>query len=145
MPFGDAAVDGLLFGILAGAVMALYLVLTSWLGSESPGSLLARFDPNRASPVIGAVFHFAVSGVYGIGFGLIWRLFNSPFRGFVLSLLLGLVFGTLLWLVAAYVLLPRANPALGDIAPFHFMVSHLLYGGALGLLMSRKGYELEVR
>ncbi len=42
---GEAAVDGLLAGIGAGAAMAAYLVLAGLLMGEAPGVMLGRFDP----------------------------------------------------------------------------------------------------
>lgn len=141
MPFGDAAVDGLLYGILAGAAMAAYLLATGWLAGESPVVLLARFDPNRSSAIVGTLFHFAVSGVYGIAFGLVWRVFQRWLGGSVLTVLLGMVFGGFLWLVANFLLLPRANPALGEINSIQFAISHLIYGAVAGLMMSRKSRE----
>ena len=74
---GDAAVDGLLAGAAAGVAMATYLVVIGLVAGEEPTVVLARFDPSgagAAAPLIGGVMHLAVSAVYGLLFGLIYRL-----------------------------------------------------------------------
>jgi hypothetical protein len=72
---GDAAVDGLCSGVLAGAAMGLYLVLIGMRIGQGPAVVLGRFDPaGGASPLTGALAHLAVSGVYGLLFGLLGYL-----------------------------------------------------------------------
>lgn len=72
---GDAAVNGLFSGMLAGAVMAAYLVVALSISGESPADVLSRFGSadGATSPLVGAVSHLAMSAIYGIAFALIWR------------------------------------------------------------------------
>ena len=66
---GDTAVNGLIAGILAGLVMAAYLVLSGVLSGFSPAVMLGRFDPGMDGRwLIGTLAHLAVSGVYGVIF-----------------------------------------------------------------------------
>lgn len=136
---GDIAVDGLLAGMAAGVVMALWLILVGLIGGEGPAATLRRFDPGAGgSPAIGALMHLAVAGIYGVIFALVaqalsgrWSL--SP----KLTLYLGVAYGLLLWLVARLVVLPDLNQALGDIVALNFLAAHILYGVVLGYLLGR--------
>lgn len=130
---GDAAVDGLLGGVAAGIAMAAYLVGVSLLGGEGL-AVLNRFDPNAASPAVGALMHLAVSGVYGAAFGVVFkwvRRFNLP------AWLSGLIYGALLFALAAIVILPSSRSALGGIPTLHFGIAHLVYGLVLGFVIGQ--------
>ena len=130
---GDAAVDGLLGGIAAGAMMAVYLVGVNLIGGEG-FAVMNRFDPNVASPIIGALLHLAVSGVYGTAFGIAvkWvRQFNVPMW------LVGILFGVALFALAELVLLPTSRSALAGIPSIHFGIAHLVYGLVIGIVISR--------
>lgn len=134
---GDAAVDGLIAGIGAGALMAAVLVVAGLLVGDGPGVVLGRFDPGAAaSPVTGGLMHLAVSGVYGALFGLGRRLISgwqplSRLPGW----LIGLVYGLLLWAVAQASLLSGAESPLRELPALPFALAHVLYGLALGLLL----------
>lgn len=130
---GDAAVDGLLGGVAAGIVMAMYLVAVSLIGGEGL-AVLSRFDPNGASPMIGTLLHLAVSGVYGAVFGIGWkyaRRLNVP------AWLIGLVFGGALFALAELVLSPTSPSPLAKISFVHFGIGHVIYGLTLGWSVSR--------
>jgi len=133
---GDAAVDGLISGIVAGAVMALYLVIAGWLLGTDAGTMLARFDPGEAtSPLRGALMHLAVSGVYGIVYALIaTRLWRVRWPG----ALKGIAYAAILFVVTEGLLLPRTQSPLLAIPWTHFAIAHLLYGATLGVLNARK-------
>ncbi len=135
---GDAAVDGLLNGVIAGLAMALYLAMSTALQGQVPWAVLSAFDAStKSSPLVGLVMHLAVSGVYGAVFGLLWksthRLVPAAWPGW----LLGLIFGLLLFLVAELVLLPSTPTALREIPFYHFGIAHLIYGAVLGWLIGR--------
>lgn len=130
---GDAAVDGLLGGVAAGAAMAAYLVGVSLFGGEGL-AVLNRFDPNGASPVVGALMHLAVSGVYGAAFGIVFkwvRRFNLP------AWLSGTIFGLALFAVATIVILPSSRSALAEIPVVHFAIAHAIYGLVIGIVVNR--------
>jgi hypothetical protein len=136
---GDAAVDGLLAGAAAGIAMAAYLVVIGLLAGAGPASVLARFDPARqGSPLIGAVVHLAVSAVYGLLFGVIYRLVGrGRLAGRAAGALMGLVYGLALLLVAQGLTAFDAGAALREIPTVHFALAHLIYGLVLGWLVAQ--------
>ena len=95
---GDAAVDGLFAGILAGLGMAAYLVLSGLTGGTAPEVMVGRFDPGiDGGWLSGTLAHLAVSAVYGVIFAFLfsllvrWRPAAQRF-----GWLVGLVYGLLL-------------------------------------------------
>ncbi len=135
---GDAAVDGLLGGLVAGIGMAGYLVIVGLTAGEGPGLVLGRFAPSaEASALTGALMHLAVSGVYGMLFGLGWWLLVR-WRG-VPAWLAGLIYGIVLLLVAEAIILPSTGSPLAQIPLVHFALAHGIYGVILGFLVGRNG------
>jgi uncharacterized membrane-anchored protein len=85
--------------------------------------------------LVGGLIHLALSGVYGIIYGLLfWLLLRRPLAGRPAwtGALAGAVYSLLLWLAADLVLLPTATPALQVIPAWVFATAHLLYGALLG-------------
>jgi hypothetical protein len=133
----DAAVEGLLSGIAAGFAMAASLIGMGMVTGDTPASVLGRFDPGgRGAPVTGGLAHLAVSGVYGILFGLGWHRVHRR-----LSVLPdwvgGLVYGMALLGLAETLLLPGTGSPLGEIPAAQFALAHAVYGLSLGLLSGR--------
>jgi hypothetical protein len=131
---GDSAVDGLLAGLGAGIVMAIYLVAAGAIGGDSPAAVLSRFDPGDAAPVTGALMHLAVGSVCGMVFGVGYRYLR---QSRLPSWLLGAIYGLALLLLAEAVILPGANSPLRAIPVWSFGAAHMLYGATLGLLVGR--------
>lgn len=129
--WGDVAVSGLLAGIVAGVVMAGFLVAAGFAGGESVAQVLSHFGAgDGGSPLAGLITHLAVSGIYGIGWGyfgrILGRLLPAPIW------LMGLAYGLLLFLVAQGVFL--AGPTLlVDLPSMHFLLGHAVYGLVLGV------------
>lgn len=74
----DVAIDGLLAGVAAGIAMAIILELTSLITGASLGSMLARLDPSGTlSSINGLLAHIAVSGIYGLVFGIVYKMIRS--------------------------------------------------------------------
>lgn len=141
MTVGDAAVEGLVYGIIAGLAMALFVVLMEFLSGVAPTTALGYFDWGGSdSPWVGAFTHIAVSGMYGLAFGV---LTMSVARAFGVRLTLGkwlalgIVYGALLFGIAEWIVLPRTNSPLREMSPWAFAVAHLIYGGLLGWLCGR--------
>jgi hypothetical protein len=138
--WGDAAVDGLISGVAAGLLMAVFLLAAGGLGGRGWEDILRQFDPSVGpSPLTGAVTHLAVSGVYGILFASLWRPLARWWRR-VPAWLVGLVYGLLLWLLAATVTAARSSASGGwlqGIPPAQLAAAHLVYGMALGWLVRR--------
>lgn len=98
---GDAAVEGLINGILAGIVMAVVVVGIETLAGASPLAALAYFAvSNDASPFLGLFTHIAVSGIYGVIFGVTTMMIAKQLgtrRNLGLWLVLGAVYGCSFW------------------------------------------------
>ena len=138
--FGDAAVDGLLAGGAAGILMIVYLLLASLAQGQSILALLSRFDPGQAaSSVTGGLIHLAVSGVYGLVFGLGRRLTAGwPVLGRLPGWLAGVLYGLLLLAVAWTVILPGTNSAVREIPLVHLAIAHVIYGLSTGIQLGRR-------
>ena len=136
---GDAAVDGLLAGVVAGLAMAAYLVAIGLVTGEGPATVLARFAPGAgASPMTGVLVHLSESAVYGAVFAVGWRLVARRPRSSLLTVLAGLAYGLVLLLVARAIILPGTASALREIPFVHFAVAHGTYGLVLGFLTGRQ-------
>lgn len=136
---GDVAVDGLLAGLFAGVVMGVFLVAADWLTGIPPAETLRRFDPGAgASPLVGGLFHLAVSGLYGVVFALVYRLLRRRWPRLArYGGVLGAGYGVLLWLGAQVVLVSGLNEALDAVPTVLFAVAHVVFGAALGLSLDR--------
>ena len=137
--WGDAAVSGLLAGILAGVVMAGFLAAAGFVGGGTVADVLSHFSAgDGSSPISGLLTHLAVSGVYGIGWGyllrIVRRLIVAP------AWLVGLAYGVLLFLLAQGVFLVGPTLLTG-IPPLQFLIAHAIYGLTLGLSTARRGGE----
>jgi hypothetical protein len=147
----DAVIDGLFNGIQAGLLMGMYLALVLIASRQGVGPFLnVLSQATGSSPLTSVFFHLAVSGIYGTLFGGISKLLSIkwpdststwPSQG------MGVIFGALLYLFASTILLPETKELLQGLQPIHFLIAHLIYGWALGLLMSNswKRAELETR
>jgi hypothetical protein len=132
---GELAVEGLFAGIAAGLVMLLYLMVSGILSGEAasvmPGRFSIQVPPN---PLQGALLHLAVSGIYGMLFGIIWRFVGGRISCWLAAVLYALA----IYLLAIFVLLPGTGTPLLKIAPLHFVLAHLVYGLGLGLWFRSK-------
>lgn len=136
---GDIAVDGLFSGMGAGLAMAGLLLIGALLDGTGIAGTLGRFDPGaEGSPVVGALLHLAVSGLYGVLFAVVYHVLRQRWAGIArFAWLLGAAYGLGLWLTAHFVLLSDLNLALTAFAPWQFALAHLVYGTLLGYLMER--------
>jgi hypothetical protein len=136
---GDAAVDGLLHGVGAGIVMAIYLMVLNLLRATGVAATLSAFDLGEGtSPVRGAVIHLAVAAIYGMLICLTYRLIGrsrSIERGG--NVIIGLTFGLLVGLITQIAFAAGINVALSSLPAAHLVVAHGIYGGMLGWSTSR--------
>ena len=145
---GDAAVEGLFGGMIAGIAMAVYLMLAGLTFGQGPLDLLNSFGGNGGStPLVGLLLHLGVSGVYGIVFALICRL-TARRMGLKPALwLVGLsggIYGSLLWILAQTILLPATSSPLTAIPSGHFLLAHLIFGISLGTLTNRERSQIDL-
>lgn len=136
---GDVAVDGLLAGLLAGVVMAVFLLATGLIDGVPLAQTLGRFDlAESGSPLVGATMHLAVSGIYGVGLGLLFHMLAARWAGWRrYGWLLGAIYALIAWTVARFVFLPGLDRAVAAITPLQFVLAHLVYGVVLGYILGR--------
>lgn len=138
---GEAAIDGLLSGVLAGLTMAAYLLGYGWVSGIGPLRILELFAPNvENGALVGMLAHLAVSGIYGALFGMGYAMllrrrdFSPPTW---VHALIGAGYGLLLFAAAGLVLLPATSSQMLEIPSLQLALGHLLYGAVLGLLVYR--------
>ena len=136
---GDAAVSGLFGGLGAGFLMAVFLALVGLLSGRGLGTYLGYFAFGEpAAPLQGLLAHLAVSGVYGLLFGLGWRWMRGKRLRHVPGWMGGLVYGILLWVLALAVILPGTDSPLRLIPPGLLAAAHGIFGLALGFMVGGK-------
>jgi hypothetical protein len=144
----DVIIDGLFNGIQAGLLMGTYLAVALIASRQGLAPFLNDLSQlTGTGPLTSVFFHLAVSGIYGALFGGISKLVSIkwpastsawPNQG------LGVIFGALLYLFANTILLPETRELLKGLQPIHFLIAHLIYGWALGLLMSNSWKQTKV-
>lgn len=125
---GDAAVEGLLHGLIAGAIMGGYVTVAGLIIRAASGRLLSTLAAMLGvGPMRVVLGHFAMAAFYGVIWGVLARYLFG--RLSFPSWAWGLVYGGVLWAISTVPL-----PA-GEGLPF--VVSggaHLVFGASLGLL-----------
>jgi len=137
---GDWAVDGLIAGIGAGAVMLAYVLAFGMLTGIAPAEAIGRFDPAQGGAWLpGLLAHLAVSGIYGMLFAIGWSVvqrLRSPGR--LAIMIAGAIYGLVLFLLASAVLLDALDSGLRQFPPAQLVIAHLLYGLLLGYFVRRR-------
>jgi hypothetical protein len=141
---GDAAVDGLVYGALAGIPMAIYAAVAWLLFDPGAGEIFGDFMADRDLSIINTLLlHLAVSSIYGLifslGFNGLARLMKTGLSPWV-SLNLGMVYGAILLALANLVVLPASAAPL-ELPLALSLPAHLIYGAALGLLVHRNRFS----
>ncbi len=142
---GDAAVEGLMYGMVAGLAMAAFVILVEAVAGIAPLVALGYFDAGSAapnvSPVVGLFTHVAVSGIYGVVFGMVAMVVARMFGAQMTLgtwLALGVLYGALLFGIAESIILPRTNSPLAGMPMWAFALAHFVYGIVLAGLCARK-------
>ena len=141
---GDAAVDGLFNGAVAGIPMAIYAAGVWLLFDPGAGQSFAAFLADRDLSFINTLLlHLAVSSVYGLVFSLGYNLLTRMARAVPslwASLVAGMLYGALLLALAHLVILPSGAEPLQ--LSFGLSVpAHLIYGTTLGVLVHRSRFS----
>jgi hypothetical protein len=141
------ALGGAVAGFLAGAVMVLLSPILSlvtginiWVPPKLIGATMPWVDGVAATvpgfdfvPVLtGTVLHFVVSALLGAAFGLFFRGLRLP-SAFGLPVLIGLVYGIVIFLGAFFVALPLINPTLASWTPGPVLAQNIVFGVCLGI------------
>jgi len=137
---GDAAVDGLLAGVGAGIISAIYLVIVGLISGQTLAAVMGPFDPTQqGNVVVGSLVHLAVSGVYGVLFAVLYLWFGRRWSwANNRTWLFGLLYGLVLLLVAESAARAGIDTAFADMPMINTALFHLIYGLVLGLFLGRK-------
>lgn len=128
---GEAAVDGLFAGLLAGLASLSLMYVGRLLGLKLSFDSLVWLDPAGVSAWMGAAVQLGLASLFGLLFGVgRWVLRK---QGFGLSIeAVGLVYGLVIFLGARAFLLPPEAPA------GWFAADYAVYGLALGMAARRE-------
>lgn len=127
---GEAAVDGLLNGLLAGLAMLAFLLVAGLLTGGPTLQTLQSLGWERGSaPFAGVFAHLAVACFYGLLWGPIWRWLHrhSALPGWML----GTGYGILLFALAQS-LVQTLPPPLQVLNGSLLLAAHSVYGFVLG-------------
>lgn len=133
---------GIQAGLVGGAAIALFLIVvavssggTVWSvlkGAAAPflGAQAATPEFALGPVLLGSVLHFAISAAWGAAFGV---LAYGLSRG--ATVVAGLGWGLVVWLVMYYVVLPLAGlgAMVAQTPAVMAILAHLVFGLALGL------------
>lgn len=157
---GRTIVAGLIAGMVAGAVMAMYAMLASatflhqgfftpLYGIASPlvgpGAMMTSMQRGvylaLGPALLGLVVHMMWSALYGVVFGLIARA--AQLHG-AQAIIAGAVFGLAIELFMSLVMLPilGVGGMPGTIGLPSFTVEHLLFGLTLGLWVAARPQDV---
>jgi hypothetical protein len=136
--FWDTAAGGIFPGLAGGVVMLLVLTAGGFLSGYTPAQVLGAFDTASGLPLRGALIHLAISCVYGAVFALLRRGLPARLYSPLSFILLGLLYGLLLWSLAVSVLSQAAAALLSAAVPGVFLLAHLAFGLTLGLAAGRR-------
>ena len=129
---GDTAVTGLFSGLKGGVAMAAVIVVFSLLAGQGI-SYLSSFSSDTPVPAQqGLLMHLAMSGIYGMLYGLIHHQVRIERFRRLPGWLKGLGYAMLLWIFAVGVLLPAARSLVMTLPWPVFFSGHLAYGLVLG-------------
>mgnify|MGYP001812357858 CR=1 FL=1 len=133
------AVDGVIYGVVAGAAMFASLMVLAILTGDTPGVILARFSSGGiTSPVLGLVGHLGVSAIYGALFGVFaWPLLSRFSTNKISAVFGGILYAGFLILFAQIALLPGTNSSLSQFPFWQWVLGHVIYGLVLGSMFSR--------
>ncbi len=135
-------------GIIGGIIMGILAMAASSMGlmSFSIFDVASNMIFNKVDLVMGWLIHLMMSLVYGIVFGIIIFLLLTQFGqeepDVTKSLIIGLVYGFILMIIAAMVMMlmpPEVNGEKIDILanmldPLMMLVAHLVYGAVTGVV-----------
>ncbi|MCP9624130.1 hypothetical protein NMK54_28705 [Nocardia otitidiscaviarum] len=133
----------------------LYRIATTFIAPDTMMTSMARagdgslFYFSFGPAVLGAVIHMMVGAMYGALFAVIARVAKP--HGLAVLTMAGIVWGLIVFAVSAWIGLPLAaaifsgGDPISDMASMvgypTFIVEHLLFGGALGMLLAWRAHR----
>ncbi len=131
---GEAALDGLVNGLLAGVIMALYVLFAGRVVANNNWAYFGYLDFSHSGVPGNTLFtQMAVSAIYGAAFGMACQMIKPIRQSLLPRWLAGLVYGGALWMLVAGLILPRDNFTLMPLAAVYLLFAYLVYGLILGL------------
>lgn len=133
--FGGSA-SGLLAGLAMAITAMVYATATdmgAWLPVRQVAALWYGVDAligGDGMVMVGVLTHLIVA----MGWGVVFAALTSRRSGVGVSLVAGLAFGTILWALMTFVVLPLVNPVMYErtrLIPVVWYALHLVYGGFL--------------
>ena len=146
---GPVLTFGVLAGLAAGALMAMYAMAASaWMGQgfftplygiaspligpkEMETSMMRGIHLSPGPALLGAMIHMMWSAMYGAGFGLLWSRIGGAGP---VAAGAGVLYGLAVMVVMAFAVLPLVGAgSMPGMIGFSFVIEHALFGLALGL------------
>lgn len=137
-------VGGILFGL-----MQTVLAIMSGQEAKAPFEMFASLlvgrsalnavNPTSVVVMTGIITHMALATFFGLVFGILTWAFSSTSWTSTTVVLLGLLYGTVLWLVNIYLIGAAFWPWFMETKPLNQFLAHTLgYGLPLGLIYGSK-------
>lgn len=134
-PLSEGAVDGLFAGLAGGIAMVVYVLVAVLASGVLPGEVIAYLTSDETQWVNTLLLHFSVASVYGLFLGIAWQALGAG-RSHGGSVLVGLLYGFVLWLAAHLLILPQGVLTV-PIPSLHFALAHLVYGVTTAWLLQQ--------
>ena len=129
----SVAMNGLFNGLLAGVIMALYVVLAGQVVGGSNWAFMGYLDITHSGmPGQAILTHLAISAAYGVIYGMLRRLTRLDQQNLLPGWLAGVTFGLLIWAMTITWILPVDHFVLGPLPAGYLLFAHLIYGLVLG-------------
>ncbi len=136
-------------GLLGGIVMAMWAMIVLWLtgvGFWTPLNLIAhviwRGAPLDATfswggLVLGLIIHMMMSVALGLVLAALLNASARTLRSPLVSAVIGMTYGIVVWLVAQYAIWPAVDEAAAEaFTPWVFAIGHLMFGVVAALVIS---------
>ncbi len=138
----EAAVNGAFYGLLAGVVMELYMLLAGNVVAGSNWAYVSYLDLTHSDSPWQTVFtQLVVSILLGAAFGMFCN-WSSLVKDCVLpTWLAGLAYSILVWALAAALILPKDNFTLSPLSAVYLLFAYMVYGLVLGMRQRPKSSQ----
>lgn len=135
---------GLVSGLGGGFAMALITALIApffrasiWVLPEQIGAAILRGPASfTALIVVGTLAHITVAMLLGVVFNVLVRRVLKLTSDFGTFVLVGLIYGLLVWFVSYIAIIPVLNPKILETSWPNLGIGYLVYGAITGLLLT---------
>jgi hypothetical protein len=144
VPGLGGAIAGLVGGVAMMATAALLagsLGRDVWLESRQIAAFFYGADAAASTStgpvIVGTLIHLLMSALLGALFGIVSRRLLGLPSDYGTPVLVGMIYGLMIWMLAFFVILPALNPALLDTYQPSFIIQNLVYGMVTGLVYTK--------